>query len=68
MALLDRELENEVIEAGEQDSLTSAAEMCAEIYPVQLVISRPSLTEQSHFADAQKMKLILMGGKRNVDD
>lgn len=68
MALLDRELENEVVEAGEQDSLTSAAEMCAEIYPVQLVTFRPSLTDQLHFADAQKLKPILMGGKTNVDD
>ena len=68
MALLDRELENEVVEAGEQDSITSAAEMCAGIHPVQLVMFRPSLTEQLQPADAQKLKLILMGGKTNVYD
>ena len=33
MALLDRELEDEAVEAGEQDSTDSATEMCAENYP-----------------------------------
>ena len=36
MALLDRELEKDVAEAGEQDSTTSATEMCADNYIVQL--------------------------------
>lgn len=46
MALLDQELENDVVEAGEQDSTTSATETCAENYPVQVETLRPSHPEQ----------------------
>ena len=46
MALLDQELENDVVEAGEQDSTPSATEMCAEKYFMQLDTFRTSHTEQ----------------------
>ena len=66
MALLDRELENDFVEAGKQDSTTSATEMCAENYPVQLELFRPSTLSKLHLADAQKLKHVLMTGKTNV--
>ena len=46
MALLDRELEDDVVEAGEQDNMTSATEMWAENYPVQLETFSTSHSEQ----------------------
>lgn len=45
MALLDQELETDNVEAGERDNATSAAEMCAEKLPVNLILFSLYLAE-----------------------
>ena len=46
MSLLDRELEDDAVAAGEQDSTDSPTEMCAENYPAQLEKFSTFHTEQ----------------------